>query len=347
MKDSTLRASQAMIQYHNAAAGDRRVIYLNGILDMPRRVIFYTKVYEIIQRAIIVTMPRTRDTFSHKHIGAHVAFTRSNPQQTFIDAKEIDADAIAFFLKPKLAGVVSSYPDEAVKAFNDSVYDVVPNKKYLLPHGGYTINLASDKQEIYDKSVAGLKCEIGLAEQLGVDIVLHPGFSSDKPAGIKKITKSLNKLLKNHNVKIVFETMSGKHNKSTMIGSTFEEIAALIDGIEDKSKVGVCIDTCHMFVSGYDITTMEKFDSVMRHFDNIVGRKYIRGVHINDSQKELGSGHDRHARVGHGVMGIKAFEYLMNDKHFDDIPMVLERGGEPADIKKEIHLLRSLERAGH
>lgn len=279
-----------------------------------------------------------------KRIGAHVSFTRNDPTKTADIIKEINADAAAIFLKPKLAGKVSKLTDDVVKAFNDSITPVIPNRKHIVAHGGYIINLAGDDEAKYTRSMETLQSELEIGEQLGIDIVIHPGYNKDKQHGVKKVADSINKLLKSEykNTKILIETMSGKPT-STMLCSNFEEIAAIISRLDDKSKIGVCIDTCHLFVSGHDISTYQKFDAVMRDFDRIVGPQYLKAVHVNDSTYGLGSGRDKHEIVGKGKIGVESFKFMMNDPHFDDIPLVLERGGEPRDVRREIEFLRSLE----
>lgn len=281
---------------------------------------------------------------SKKYIGAHVSFTRNDPTATADIIKEIGADAAAIFLKPKLAGVVSKLSVDVVREFNESITPIIPQRHLVVAHGGYIINLAGDDEVKYKRSMDTLRCELEIGQQLGIDIVIHPGYNKDKVKGVKQVAESINKLARDFdNTKILIETMSGKPT-STMLCSNFEEIAGIINRLEDKSKIGVCIDTCHMFVSGHDIRTEQKFDAVMREFDRIVGPQYIRAVHVNDSTYDLGSGRDNHKTVGKGKIGLDAFRFLMNDPHFDNIPLVLERGGTTAEIKAEIELMRSLER---
>lgn len=279
---------------------------------------------------------------SNKYIGAHVSFTRNDPAATATIIKDIGAEAAAIFLKPKLAGAVSKLPIETVRDFNNSITPLIPQRHLVVAHGGYIINLAGDDEAKYKRSMETLKCELDIGEQLGVDIVIHPGYNKDKSKGINQIAQSINKLARDYtSTKILLETMSGKPT-STMLCSNFEEIAAIINKLEDKSKIGVCIDTCHLFVSGYDIRTDRKFDAVMREFDRIIGPQYLRAVHVNDSTYDLGSGRDTHKIIGKGKIGIEAFKFMMADPHFDNIPLVIERGGTTAEIKAEIEILRSL-----
>ena len=280
----------------------------------------------------------------NKYIGAHVSFTRNDPTATADIIKEIGADAAAIFLKPKLAGVVSKLPINVVREFDNSIKPLIPQRHLVVAHGGYIINLAGDDAVKYKRSMDTLKCELDIGQQLGIDIVIHPGYNKDKVKGVEQVARSINELARDYdNTKILLETMSGKPT-STMLCSNFEEIAAIINKLEDKSKIGVCIDTCHLFVSGYDIQTERKFDAVMREFDRIIGRQYLCAAHVNDSAYDLGSGRDNHKTVGKGKIGIEAFKFMMNDAHFDNIPLVIERGGTTAEIKAEIELLRGLVR---
>jgi deoxyribonuclease-4 len=181
-------------------------------------------------------------------------------------------------------------------------------------------------------------------EQLGLDrLNFHPGSHLNQcteDACIALIAESINiALSKTNGVTAVIENTAGQGSN---IGHRFEQIAAMIELVDDKSRVGVCIDTCHTFVAGYDLRTEKAFFATFEEFDQVVGFGYLKGMHLNDSKKELGSRIDRHECLGHGFIGIDCFRYLMADSRFDNIPLILETP-DPAIWAGEIKLLRSFE----
>jgi deoxyribonuclease-4 len=170
---------------------------------------------------------------------------------------------------------------------------------------------------------------------------IHPG-SDTKGIGkeaLELVSVQLNRAMKDvPSVIILLENMAGQ---GSVCGRTFEELAYIIEHIEDKERIGVTLDTSHLFGAGYDIRTAENFEKIMREFDRIVGLKYLRAMHLNDSKCELDSRKDRHEQIGKGTIGIEAFRYIMNSSYFEDIPMILETPN-PLEFGKEIALLRSL-----
>jgi len=211
-------------------------------------------------------------------------------------------------------------------------------------HNCYLINLGSQDQEIYKKSMNTLLIELERCEILGLPfLVMHPGshMGTGERKGIKRIAESLDKILetiREYNVQIALETTAGQGRS---LGYRFEQIAEIIDLIKLKEKVGVCLDTCHIFAAGYDIRNRKAYEETIREFDSIVGINKIKAIHLNDSKKELGSRVDRHEHIGKGFIGLEAFRYIMNDERFKEIPKVLETPkGE--DMKEDIMNLRVL-----
>ena len=216
-----------------------------------------------------------------------------------------------------------------------------PNISY--PHDSYLINLGHPTDEGREKSLQSFIHELQRCEILKLDrLNFHPGSHLRKISEeqcLDRIAQSMNQAIEaTNNVKLVIENTAGQGSN---LGYKFEHLAYIIDKIEDKSRVGVCIDTCHMFTAGYDIRTKEAYDKTWGEFDEIVGREYLMGMHINDSKPELGSKVDRHDSLGKGKIGWDAFRFIMNDERMDDIPMVLETIDETI-WKDEIQALYDL-----
>ena len=216
----------------------------------------------------------------------------------------------------------------------------------VVAHTAYLINIASPKEDIYKKSVNGLIEEIERCDKLGIpDLVLHPGsyLDTSEEIGIQKIIDTLNSIFDktpNSKNRIALETTAGMGSN---LGYKFEQLAEMIDGVENKDRISVCIDTCHIFAAGYDIRTKKSYTKTMRLFDDIVGLKYLKAMHLNDSQKEFGSKRDRHAHLGQGEIGAEAFKCIMQDKRLKDVPKLLETPKEEEGVKMDevnLNLLR-------
>ncbi len=222
----------------------------------------------------------------------------------------------------------------------------------VVAHTGYLINLASPNEEIHQKSVGGLIDEITRADRLKIaDLVLHPGSPLDQGEeyGMRKIIDSLNRCIDetpNVRTRIALECTAGQ---GAHLGFKFEQIAAMIDGVADKRRVSVCIDTCHIFAAGYDIRTKDTYEGTIAAFGKTIGLKYLKVVHLNDSVKGLGSRVDRHTHIGQGEIGKDAFRFIMQDERFDRIPKLLETPKEGNDYeadKRNLALLRKLMNEG-
>jgi deoxyribonuclease-4 len=212
-----------------------------------------------------------------------------------------------------------------------------------LPHDSYLINLGHPDDSLIEKSRAAFLDEMQRCEQLGLQLLnFHPG-SHLKEISVEmclnRIAESINIALdKTAGVCAVIENTAGQGSN---VGNKFEEIRYIIDRVEDKSRVGVCIDTCHTFAAGYDLVTKEALDAVFCRFDEVIGFGYLRAMHLNDSKKGVGSKVDRHESIGVGAIGNAAFEYIMKDSRFDNIPLILETPDE-AKWADEIAYLRSV-----
>jgi deoxyribonuclease-4 len=277
-----------------------------------------------------------------KYIGAHVS-TEGGIENAPLNAHKIGANAFALFLKNQRQWVAKPYTPETISAFRNNCekYDFSPAQ--ILPHDGYLINIGSPDPEGLEKSRAAFLDEMKRAEDLGLDrLNFHPGSHLQKITEeecLKTIAESVNITLgKTRGVTAVLEITAGQGSN---VGYSFEHLKYIIDRVEDQSRIGVCIDTAHSYSAGYDLKTESGFRETFRKFDEIIGFKYLKGMHINDSKKEFGSRVDRHESLDKGTLGIDLFKMIMQDPRFDQMPLILETPDEEI-WAEEIRLLRSL-----
>ncbi len=277
-----------------------------------------------------------------KYIGAHVSAS-GGVENAPVNAHDIGAKAFALFTRNQRQWKSSPLTKSSIQRFKENCEKFGFEARHILPHDSYLINLGHPEQEGLDKSREAFLDEMTRCEQLGLDrLNFHPGGSLGKisdEACLERIAESINTTLdKTHGVIAVIENTAGQ---GTNLGFKFEQIRCIIDLVEDKSRVGVCIDTCHSFAAGYDLTSDAAFNETFRHFDETIGFQYLKAMHINDSKKGLGSRVDRHDSLGKGTLGLEVFRRLMHDPRFDDIPLILETPDETI-WKEEIQLLYSL-----
>jgi len=220
----------------------------------------------------------------------------------------------------------------------------------LIVHGSYLINPAAADVNTLEKSICAMMDEYKRCDLLGVDyLVIHPGshMGQGEAEGLRKISQAINQVLDQvkSSVKLLLETTSGQ---GTSLGCTFEQLAAIIEGIEDSSRVGVCLDTCHVFAAGYDIREANAYQNTMKIFGKIIGIKRLRVIHVNDSKTELGSRVDRHEHIGKGRLGRQSFRNLLNDNRLRHIPFILEtpKGRSPGGKDYDRLNLAALKKAG-
>lgn len=276
-----------------------------------------------------------------KLIGAHVS-AGGGVENAPLNAAGIGANAFALFTKNQRQWVSRPLTAESITAFkkNCAAHGFAP--EHILPHDSYLINLGHPEAEKLEKSREAFLDEMQRCEQLGLDrLNFHPGSHLKQVSEsecLSLIAESINLALeRTKGVTAVIENTAGQ---GTNLGYRFEHLAEIIDQIEDKSRVGVCIDTCHSFAAGYNLLTPEACEATFAEFEKTVGFDYLRGMHLNDSKKGLGSRVDRHHSLGEGELGLEVFRYIMNDERFDDIPMILETIDETI-WAEEIKLLRS------
>lgn len=276
-----------------------------------------------------------------KYIGAHVSAS-GGVEFAPINAHEIGANAFALFTKNQRQWVSKPLTEESISLFKENCEKYGFQREYILPHDSYLINLGHPEEEGLQKSRAAFLDEMQRCEQLGLKLLnFHPGSSLNKVSVedcLSLIAESINLALeKTKGVTAVIENTAGQGSN---LGSEFWQLKYIIDRVNDKSRVGVCLDTCHTYTAGYDI--VNEYDKVFDEFDKEVGFNYLRGMHLNDSKKALGTHVDRHDSIGKGLIGKAFFERLMQDSRFDNIPLILETPDE-SKWKEEITWLRSME----
>ncbi|MFO8024552.1 deoxyribonuclease IV [Thiohalophilus sp.] len=276
-----------------------------------------------------------------KYIGAHVS-AAGGVQNAPLNAQAIGARAFALFTKNQRQWQAKPLSTEAIDAFKANLQQVGIAAEQVLPHDSYLINLGHPEKTALEKSRYAFVDEMQRCEQLGLPLLnFHPGSHLNKISeqqSLASVADSINQALEQtRGVTAVIENTAGQ---GTNLGYRFEHLAKIIEQVEDKSRVGVCIDTCHTFTAGYDLRTADACDATFREFDEIVGFGYLRGLHLNGSKPDLGDRVDRHESLEKGKLGLAVFQYIMQDKRFDAIPMVLETP-DPDNWAHEIKLLYS------
>jgi deoxyribonuclease-4 len=276
------------------------------------------------------------------YIGAHVS-AAGGVENAPLNAAKIGANAFALFIKNQRRWDAKPLTGKSIKAFKANCERLGFSADQILPHDSYLINLGHPEAEPLEKSRAAFIDEMQRCEQLGLKLLnFHPGShlkKVDEATCLSTIAESINlALARTENVVAVIENTAGQGSN---LGFRFEQLAAIIDQVEEKSRVGVCLDTCHTFAAGYDLRTPEACEKTFAEFERIVGFEYLRGMHLNDSKGTLESRIDRHHSLGQGEIGWAPFEYIMRDSRFEGIPLVLETI-EPEIWADEIQQLRAL-----
>jgi deoxyribonuclease-4 len=260
-----------------------------------------------------------------KYIGAHVS-AEGGVENAPLNAREIGATAFAFFTKNQRRWESPLLSAKSIALFKENCAKTGYHSAQILPHDGYLINLGHPDKDSLEKSRNAFNDEMLRAEQLGLSLLnFHPGSSLNAISideCLRRIAESINLALnKTTGVTAVIENTAGQGSN---LGFSFAHLAQIIDKVEDKKRVGICIDTCHTFSAGYDLKTEAGYRQTWAEFDAIVGAKYLRAIHLNDTKKELGSRVDRHENLGLGFLGKEFFVRMMQDPRFDNIPIILE-----------------------
>lgn len=276
-----------------------------------------------------------------KYIGAHVSAS-GGVELAPVNANAIGANAFALFTKNQRQWVSKPLTAESITRFKANCEEFGLDANYILPHDSYLINLGHPEEEGLSKSRMAFLDEMQRCEQLGLKLLnFHPGSHLNKiplEVCLDGIAESINWALdKTSGVTAVIENTAGQGSN---VGNEFWQLKYIIDRVNDKSRVGVCLDTCHTFTAGYDLVS--DYDKVLDEFESTVGFQYLRGIHLNDSKKALATRVDRHDSIGKGLINMSFFEKFMKDKRFDNMPIILETPDETL-WAEEIKLLRSLE----
>lgn len=278
---------------------------------------------------------------SKKLVGAHLSTSRGiSTLQS--EMESIKATTCAFFLKNQRR-FDSSPLDEKEK--NKFLKNTI-HPELMLPHGSYLINMANTDPSKSTKMYMCLVDDLRRCQQLGIKLYnVHPGSDvlGNRNKSLEKVVDTINRALKDtENIIVVVENMAGQ---GSVLCSTFDEINKIVSGVYDKERIGVCLDTCHLFGAGYDIRDRLSFNKTFDDFERIVGFRYLKGMHLNDSKMGLGSKKDRHENLGKGFIGLNAFKMIMKDDRFDNIPLILETPNTNL-YGEEIKILRSFENEG-
>ena len=260
-----------------------------------------------------------------KYIGAHVSAS-GGVENAPVNAHKLGATAFALFTKNQRQWKAKPLTDKNIELFKERCEEYGYKPEQILPHDSYLINLGHPEQEGLQKSREAFVDEMQRCMQLGLDrLNFHPGSHLRKieiPACLSRIAESINLALdQTEGVIAVIENTAGQGSN---LGWRFEELAEIINQVEDKSRIGVCLDTCHTFSAGYDLRTPDACEATFAEFEKTVGFQYLKGMHLNDSKTELNSRKDRHHSLGQGEIGWDVFRYIMQDARFDRVPMVLE-----------------------
>jgi deoxyribonuclease-4 len=264
-----------------------------------------------------------------KYVGAHISAS-GGVENAPGNAQAIGAKAFALFTRNQRQWVSGPLTETNISQFKANCLKFGYFPDYILPHDSYLINLGNPEKEMMTKSRNAFQDEMKRCEVLGLKMLnFHPGAHMNLHSledCLKLIAESINIALDNtKGVTAVIENTAGQ---GSAVGFKFEHLIGIIQHIQDKSRIGVCLDTCHTLTAGYDIKTEKGYTDTLKEFDSVVGFKYLKGLHLNDSKKDVGTHVDRHENLMKGVMGEDVFRSIMNDPHFDNMPLILETPDE-------------------
>ncbi len=277
--------------------------------------------------------------------GAHMSIS-GGIANAFARGAQVQCDTIQIFTKSE-----RQWQAKPLTADDLAAYHAAQERTGIRPvvvHDSYLINLASPKDDLWERSIAAFAEELERCHALHIPyLVTHPGAhtGSGEEAGLRREAEALNRLLDagvGGEVLILLETTAGQ---GSALGDKFEHLARLIELVQHEERIGVCVDTCHIFVAGYDIRTPETYTHTFAEFERIVGTQRIKVLHLNDTEKELGSHIDRHTHIGQGQIGLEAFRMLVNDPRFRDLPMIIETPKAKAMLEdvQNLAVLRGLQ----
>ena len=276
-------------------------------------------------------------------LGAHLS-TAGGVDKAFDRAEAINCTAFQIFTKSNRQWHARDLEPEVVERYQQRQQETgLP----VVCHASYLLNIASPDDAIWRKSIEALVIELERCELLKIPyLVLHPGarMNSEPDAAIGRLTTALDLVherLPDYRVKVALEITAGQ---GSALGSTFEEIARMIEGCQQNERLAVCFDTCHALAAGYEFRAPESYQTLITAFEGVIGLDRLKVFHLNDSEKDLGSHVDRHAHIGEGLIGLEPFGYFLNDTRFQEIPFVIETPvkDDPGDNIRNLEQLRSL-----
>jgi deoxyribonuclease-4 len=276
--------------------------------------------------------------------GAHLSIAGGH-HRALLAAQEHGSATVQLFTKQPSQWAAAPISDEQVRTFRDTLEQT--GLRQVMAHDSYLINLASPDAALYRRSLDAFVEEMGRAEALGVSyLVMHPGAHMDggEEAGLVRVAQALNEAherCEGYHLRVLLETTAGQ---GSTLGYRFEHLAAILDRVALPDRLGVCLDTCHVFAAGYQLAPEEQYKATMKEFDRIVGLERLAAFHVNDSLKPLGSRVDRHAHIGKGELGLEPFRLLVNDPRFRDHPMVVET--PPEGVADDLAALQGLLKRG-
>ncbi|XP_029446083.1 uncharacterized protein LOC115084861 isoform X2 [Rhinatrema bivittatum] len=281
---------------------------------------------------------------SEKYVGAHLSI-QGGIWKAVLQSVWIGGQALGLFLRSPRSWHSRPLEEKAAERFRLCCKEHDISARFILPHSPYVMNLGSSKPDVFEKSRAMLVEELQCCQQLGLTLYnMHPGSW----AGAMTVDECLDRIADGINyahgcvegVTIVLENMSCQ---GTTVGGKFEELRGIIDRVREKSRVGVCLDTCHAFAAGYDLSKKMGLQNMLDEFNSVVGLHYLKAIHLNDSKGALGCHLDRHENIGRGHIGMEGFRHIMNEPRFNDLPMILETPCSPnsGSRREEIELLYS------
>jgi deoxyribonuclease-4 len=277
-------------------------------------------------------------------LGAHVPVA-GGLDQAPVNARAIEAEAIQIFTRNKMQWKALPVSETEARAFKEGLAG--SGVKSVMTHGSYLVNLASPDAAMLAKSRAAFVADMERCHALGIPyLVFHPGahVGSGHDEGLTAVARSLDAILSQAKGAAVMPVLEVTAGQGSCLGHRFEDLARIFELVHTPDRLGVCLDTCHLFAAGYDIATAAGYERTMDELDRALGLGRVKAFHLNDSKKGLGSRLDRHARIGEGTLGLETFRRIVNDARFDGVPMVLETPGPLDAWKKEVALLKSLRR---
>ena len=278
------------------------------------------------------------------HLGAHLSVA-GGVDKSFGRAVELDCTAFQIFTKSNRQWRAKPLKQDEIERYH--VQQGETGIQPVVCHASYLLNLGTPDDALWHKSIDALVIELDRCEQLNIpDLVLHPGahVKSGIEAGVARVAQGLDVVherLPGYQVRVALEITAGQ---GTTLGSTFEEIAAIIEATQSEDRLDVCFDTCHALAAGYEFRTPDSYQAMIDEFDQVIGLQRLAVFHVNDSQYDLGSRKDRHEHIGDGFIGLEPFGYFLNDERFKSIPFLLETpvNDDPDDNRHNLEQLRSL-----